>query len=364
MAHQRPLVSVIIPNHNIENRFVILKEAVFSVLLQSYRPLEIIIVNDPGKDNTYDSVLRFVKTIRQNDDLRIMTMQLSSHQGVSVARNCGIAKANGEFMFFLDCDDLYLPGHINQSVSFLLKHHEYEWTLSPGIFSRNYHRLKKVFCHPSPVHLNSLNFEDLAYYLIEHNFPIPMGTGICCKQSIFNDSENRFSTYLSKRTAEDVHFGYKLIKKRFRPFFLKNKTVLHRSFWKYRSRSINADQACDILKVSDYITNDTVIPIINDAQKKNINTNNILKHIKIQREIFSIQSLLFRSCYKKSLFFIIKKPYLCKHWIRLFLIQKSVREPFSTLHGLYWYYKPHSNITFSSKIITFLEHVKTQAQAH
>jgi glycosyltransferase involved in cell wall biosynthesis len=361
MTDRRPLVSVIIPNHNIENRFEILKEAVSSVLLQNYRPLEIIMVNDPGTDDTYDLVLRFANTIKQDHDLNVIATRLPSHGGTSAARNEGITKANGEFLFFLDCDDLYFQNHIDRSICFLSQHPEYQWTLSPGFFYRNFYDYIKTFRYPSPERLNTLNFDDLACRLVEYNFPVPMGTGICFRKSIFNDSENRFSLYLSKKTAEDIHFGYVLIKKHFRPFFFPSPTVLHRSFWKYKSRSINADQVSDILTVSDYIKKTAFIPIIDNAHTNNSNTRKVLQHLKKQWEIFSVQSLLFRSRYKESILFIIKKPYLYKHWIRLCFIKIAKKEPFSTLHGLYWYYTTPNDKTSKEETRAFLMNVKKQS---
>ena len=92
-----PLVSVVIPNYNY-GRY--LKQAIDSVLAQSYPEVEIIVVDDGSTDDS-DEVLKSygerVRWFRQ------------SNQGVSAARNLGIKESRGEFIGFMDADDLWLP---------------------------------------------------------------------------------------------------------------------------------------------------------------------------------------------------------------------------------------------------------------
>ncbi|MEA2060794.1 MAG: glycosyltransferase family A protein [Thermodesulfobacteriota bacterium] len=92
-----PLVSVIIPTFN---RGWIIAEAVQSVLDQTYQPLEIIVVDDGSTDNTRDVLEPFMDRI-------ILLKQ--ENKGVSAARNLGIQNTRGEFIAFLDSDDLWLP---------------------------------------------------------------------------------------------------------------------------------------------------------------------------------------------------------------------------------------------------------------
>lgn len=92
-----PLVSVIIPTYN-SARF--LPDAIDSVLKQTYRSYEIIVVNDGSTDNTSEVLCRYSGKI---------TVSEQRNRGVAAARNTGIRAAQGEYIAFLDADDLWLP---------------------------------------------------------------------------------------------------------------------------------------------------------------------------------------------------------------------------------------------------------------
>ncbi|MBN1932633.1 MAG: glycosyltransferase [Desulfobacterales bacterium] len=106
VKNSKPLVSVIIPTYN---RGWTLKEAVDSVLTQDFRDFELIVVDDGSDDNTpeiLESYANSICVIRQNN------------QGVSAARNKGVAAASGRFLAFLDSDDLWLPKKLLAQVEF------------------------------------------------------------------------------------------------------------------------------------------------------------------------------------------------------------------------------------------------------
>ncbi len=88
------LVSVIIPVYN-GDRFI--KQAIESVLNQSYTNLEIIVIDDGSTDNTKNVVLSFPEVYYHYQE----------HQGVASARNKALSMANGDFIAFLDADDFY-----------------------------------------------------------------------------------------------------------------------------------------------------------------------------------------------------------------------------------------------------------------
>ena len=94
-----PKISVIIPTHN---RAWSIRRAIESVLSQSFEDFELLIVDDGSTDQTQD----ILKTFK---DFRIQVIKLKKGQGVSKARNEGIAQAQGEWLAFLDSDDEWLP---------------------------------------------------------------------------------------------------------------------------------------------------------------------------------------------------------------------------------------------------------------
>lgn len=98
-----PLISIIIPIYNVEK---FLSECLDSVQAQTYRNLEIICINDGSPDNSTNIVLEY-----QNYDPRI-TLINKENGGLSDARNVGIERAKGEYIFFLDSDDLLDPSCI------------------------------------------------------------------------------------------------------------------------------------------------------------------------------------------------------------------------------------------------------------
>jgi glycosyltransferase involved in cell wall biosynthesis len=101
-------ISVIIPAYN---RADYLAEAIQSVLDQTFPDFELIIVDDGSTDNTKEVVEGFV-------DTRVRYL-FQENGGVSSARNSGIKAANGEYIAFLDSDDIWLPENLALKVNLL-----------------------------------------------------------------------------------------------------------------------------------------------------------------------------------------------------------------------------------------------------
>ena len=95
------LVSVIIPTYN---RADLLLEALNSVRAQTYRPIDLIVVDDGGTDRTGAAVARWVRE-RASDGLELRYFR-QRRQGAPVARNRGLIESRGQFILFLDSDDL------------------------------------------------------------------------------------------------------------------------------------------------------------------------------------------------------------------------------------------------------------------
>lgn len=101
-------VSIIIPFYNAEKH---LEETINSALNQTYNNIEIILIDDGSKDNSYNLAQKF------KSDKVIVLQQ--TNKGASAARNMGLALAKGDYIQFLDADDLLSPDKIENQIKIL-----------------------------------------------------------------------------------------------------------------------------------------------------------------------------------------------------------------------------------------------------
>ncbi|HUZ93198.1 MAG TPA: glycosyltransferase family A protein [Candidatus Paceibacterota bacterium] len=106
---EKGLVSIIIPSYNTE-RYI--KEAVDSALAQTYKPVEIIVVDDGSTDNTKQILEPYLK---QNSIIYIY----QQNGGLAAARNTGIRASRGEYIALLDADDIFMPEKIAKQAAYL-----------------------------------------------------------------------------------------------------------------------------------------------------------------------------------------------------------------------------------------------------
>ena len=106
------LVSIIIPIYNAEEY---IEECIKSIITQTYKNIEIILINDGSRDNSINICKEYLK----KDKRIIIINQLN--KGVSTARNSGITIAKGEYITFIDADDTIEKEHINHLVNTIKK---------------------------------------------------------------------------------------------------------------------------------------------------------------------------------------------------------------------------------------------------
>lgn len=111
-AFKNPFVSIIIP---VRNGMSYIHEAIGSVISQSFENFEILIINDGSSDGNYDEL--------QALDDRIFIHHLAGN-GVSNARNFGMQCSRGDYIAFLDADDVWFPGKLEAQVHYLQRHCE------------------------------------------------------------------------------------------------------------------------------------------------------------------------------------------------------------------------------------------------
>jgi glycosyltransferase involved in cell wall biosynthesis len=116
-----PLVSIMMPAYNAEKY---IGQAIESVLNQAYPNWELIIVNDGSKDGTEKVIARF-------QDKRIKAIS-QRNSGEAAARNLALKAVQGEYLAFLDADDVFLSHHLEQTVAYLVDHPQIDAVYTDG----------------------------------------------------------------------------------------------------------------------------------------------------------------------------------------------------------------------------------------
>lgn len=167
MTNNKPTVTVLMPVYNGEKY---LREAIDSILGQTYRDYEFVIINDGSTDGS-------VKIIQSYSDERIRLIHNKKNMGLPATLNKGIEMAIGEYIVRTDPDDISLPTRIKKQVSFMDNYPEVgvcgTWIKYIGVSYRpwvstiykypiNYRDIKSRslfcsnFCHPSVIMRKSL----------------------------------------------------------------------------------------------------------------------------------------------------------------------------------------------------------------
>jgi glycosyltransferase involved in cell wall biosynthesis len=113
MSMDRDLVSVVVPTYN---RAHIVLDALKSVYQQSYRPIELIIVDDGSTDKTGVVVKDWISTLKVESCFTAHYV-FQINQGGNFARNRGIQLTSGEYIAFLDSDDLWYPQKLEKQIA-------------------------------------------------------------------------------------------------------------------------------------------------------------------------------------------------------------------------------------------------------
>lgn len=108
---REPLVSIITPSYNSSRT---IRETIESVKKQTYHNWELIIVDDHSSDKTLEIIKR-----EQENERRIRIIPLEKNAGAANARNVAIKNAKGDYIAFLDSDDLWSPNKLTEQIKFM-----------------------------------------------------------------------------------------------------------------------------------------------------------------------------------------------------------------------------------------------------
>ena len=131
----KPLVSVILPTFN---RAYCLAESIHSVLDQSFTDFELIVVDDGSTDDTFALLQQFPA---------VQLIRLNENHGVSYARNRGMEQAKGEWIAFLDSDDLWDKDKLVKQLNWLAHQADYHAIHTNEIWLRNGVRVNPMDKH-------------------------------------------------------------------------------------------------------------------------------------------------------------------------------------------------------------------------
>jgi glycosyltransferase involved in cell wall biosynthesis len=157
----RPAVTVVIPTWN---RRVMAAEAVESVLAQTWRDFELIVVDDGSEDDTAGHLSRMLHRRGAGGDVPARIERLEKRRGPAAARNRGVALARAPLVAFLDSDDLWMPRKLELHLAYARAHPEFPISQTGELWIRDGKRV-----NPARRHLKragDIFFESLRTCLI------------------------------------------------------------------------------------------------------------------------------------------------------------------------------------------------------
>ena len=190
------LISIIVPVYNAEKT---IKKCIDSILAQTYRNFELILINDGSRDSSLNILKEY-----ENTDERIVVIS-QENSGVSVARNKGIDSAKGDYIIFVDSDDYIRENALEVLKGEIEKNSKLDMVISGFCMIKN--NEEKFYSNL----LENKNFNNLDFLLNEKLFNfISTPWGKIYKAKIIKDNNIRFNEALS--LGEDTIFVLEYLK--------------------------------------------------------------------------------------------------------------------------------------------------------
>lgn len=301
-----PLVTIIIPVYNRENT---ISRAINSVLGQTYKNIEIIVVDDCSTDTTVDKIKEF-------KDERIRLICLPFNRGANFARNRGIEQANGEFIAFQDSDDEWMVNKLDRQINYMLTE-RLDASFSPYVlFDEGVSQIIPFNYQNIDLYRTKIK-EELRKRNVVGTPTLIVKKNIFCQIGMFDETMPRF---------QDYEFVIRLVKK-FRLGYISEPLV--RAYRMQESISVNKKVLLDAYKILlkkhiDFMDLKCVINNIFDNTDifggGEVNWNKfdeLIEYIGIKESYEDIKKI-----YKMELEYIYKKYFVIKesfvNWYDLF----------------------------------------------
>lgn len=286
--NEEKMISVIIPLYNCEKY---IKRCIESVINQTYKNIEIIIIDDGSSDNSIEIVNELIK---RYNTIRIIKQE---NKGVSSARNAGIENSKGDYIAFLDADDwvesnIYetmINNAIEQNVD-IVKCNYY----SNKIYNKNYSK-GKVYQFGDKKLTNYEN-EDLIDFVLKGKLTCAVYLFLI-KKSFIEKNKIRFREDI--QMGEDKEFCINLLTNT-SSIYINSKPLYH-YFYNMNGAMKRKDKYEKYIQ-DNIILNKYLLEILNRTGYDNELRNNILNNImiaSIERNIFRIYEIKnFKECIK------------------------------------------------------------------
>jgi len=205
-----PKVSIIIPTYNREK---FLTRALNSILIQTFKNFELIVIDDASTDNTEKVLKNF-----QKKDKRIKYFRNSQNKGPSESRNIGIRMAKGKYIAFLDSDDEWLPQKLEKQLKFI--ENKNAKVVTCWAYVNDKIRKKKYLCKV-PYYKNPIP------KILKENYILSSPSSVILERKVI-DKVGFFDSLI--RYAEDWDYWIRIIKAGYN-FFVVKEPLLKYHLW-------------------------------------------------------------------------------------------------------------------------------------
>jgi glycosyltransferase involved in cell wall biosynthesis len=319
--HSKPLISITMPVYNAEKY---LKESIESILNQTYKSFELILVNDASTDRSKELILSFT-------DPRIRYFENPVNLGIVKTRNKGLSLSKGKYIAIMDNDDISFPNRLEKQVEFLESNADY------GLCGSYYEVIDSNGNFSVRIMVPS-TFYDINTFLIFNN--CFCHSSVMVRRELIMD--NMFVE--SYELMEDYDLAYRLVK-------ITKLANLPLFITKYRvhgkNQSLNkADGMLSLRKKMDArILRDLGIPFTDSELALHSNfVNSNFSFFKDNTHLLQLENWLMKIYYileqKKEYNSEIIVRIFIKRWILLFYLTKHISHKIINTR-LFWNFKTH-----------------------